>query len=307
LEPEIIRGSNILKQKTILVAGATGTSGRYITSSLSESGYKIRAFVRDKKKAQSILPEEVELVEGDLRQISDVENAMQGVSGLYISLGIGENQTEKYWTLLKEGLKNLLVIARSNDIEHIIGHFMIGARPDKQLRNSWWGYDLQAKAVQLLENSRIPYTLFFCSPFMENFETRFRKGNNIRILTDNKFPIYWTSARQVGQLAAKAFFHKEFWGHSFSVQGIEALNLQVAAEIFVTCYKKASLTLQNTDSNLVKLFVRFRPGMDVESQWMEAISKDPEEYESDNTWQEFGISPLRFSEFAKAPDPDLIG
>lgn len=296
-----------MESKIILVAGATGTSGRYIASSLSESGYQIRAIVRDKKKARSILPDDIELVEGDLRQISDVDRAMQGVSGLYISLGIEENQTEKSWNLLTEGLKNLLVIARVHDIEHIVGHFMMGARPDKFSCSSWWGYNLQAKAVQILENSRIPFTLFFCSPFMENFETRFRKGKTIRILADSKFPIYWSSARQVGLMATKAFFRKEFQGQSFSVQGKEALHLKSAAEIFVTCYKKASLTLQNSDSNLVKMFSRFRPGMDFESQWMEAISNEPEEFESEKTWQEFGIPPIRFSEFAKTPDPDLIG
>ena len=50
----------------ILVAGATGQTGRRIVQELVEKGMEVRALVRDEAKAKEILPPSVEVVMGDV-------------------------------------------------------------------------------------------------------------------------------------------------------------------------------------------------------------------------------------------------
>lgn len=50
----------------ILVAGATGGVGKRVVRLLLEQNYGVRALVRDSQKAKDLLPEGVELIEGDI-------------------------------------------------------------------------------------------------------------------------------------------------------------------------------------------------------------------------------------------------
>ena len=52
--------------ETILVAGATGGVGKRVVSRLRDRGYKVKALVRDNKRAQKILGNKVEIIEADI-------------------------------------------------------------------------------------------------------------------------------------------------------------------------------------------------------------------------------------------------
>jgi uncharacterized protein YbjT (DUF2867 family) len=53
-------------EQVVLVAGATGGVGKRVVSRLLGRGYKVRALVRDGKKAKKVLGNNVEIVEGDI-------------------------------------------------------------------------------------------------------------------------------------------------------------------------------------------------------------------------------------------------
>jgi hypothetical protein len=133
---------------------------------------------------------------------------------------------------------------------------------------------------------------------MENFKTRFRKGKKIRIFGDSKHPIFWSSASQLGELASQAFFNPSFMNQEFMVQGEKGLNLKKAAELFVEMSKDSTLALLESESNLVRLFSQFRTQLEFESQWVKAVVKEKEVYQSAETWQKFGFLPKDFLEFA---------
>jgi hypothetical protein len=63
---------------TVLVVGATGRVGRILTRKLLLRGYKVKALVR-KRDGAEVVPEAVELVEGDVGDNRDVQAAMRGV------------------------------------------------------------------------------------------------------------------------------------------------------------------------------------------------------------------------------------
>jgi uncharacterized protein YbjT (DUF2867 family) len=54
------------RPSTVLIAGATGSIGRYAVAEALRQGYAVRALVRDRARAARVLPEGVDLVTGDL-------------------------------------------------------------------------------------------------------------------------------------------------------------------------------------------------------------------------------------------------
>ncbi|MDA0637240.1 NAD(P)H-binding protein [Nonomuraea sp. MCN248] len=67
---------------TILVTGATGNVGGHVVNELARAGLEVRALVRDPAKAR--LPDEVEVVAGDLTRPETLEPALAGVETAFL-------------------------------------------------------------------------------------------------------------------------------------------------------------------------------------------------------------------------------
>jgi uncharacterized protein YbjT (DUF2867 family) len=61
---------------TILVTGATGNVGRHVVAGLTSAGLAVRALTRDPARAD--LPASVEVVRGDLTDLTSVRSALEG-------------------------------------------------------------------------------------------------------------------------------------------------------------------------------------------------------------------------------------
>ncbi|HBG50518.1 MAG TPA: nucleoside-diphosphate sugar epimerase, partial [Gammaproteobacteria bacterium] len=67
----------------ILVVGATGNIGNEVVRLLRAKGVATRVLVRDKAKATSMFGEDVEVVEGDLRDPASLPVALEGVNKVF--------------------------------------------------------------------------------------------------------------------------------------------------------------------------------------------------------------------------------
>lgn len=87
-----------MKVDSVLVFGATGTCGSEVAAALRSRSpsAKVFAFVRDVGKAQTVLPPGVELLQGDLREASDVERAFakSGARRVFLSSSNGADQVQ---------------------------------------------------------------------------------------------------------------------------------------------------------------------------------------------------------------------
>ena len=77
----------------LLITGATGHVGMHLIHLLHEKGYAVRALVRDRARATD-LPNEVEVVVGDLAQPETLPAAFAGVERVFLMVaGHGLDQT----------------------------------------------------------------------------------------------------------------------------------------------------------------------------------------------------------------------
>lgn len=97
---------------TILVTGATGTVGRHLVDHLLGTGETVRALSRNPKKAN--LPEEVEVIRGDLDTAETLAPALDGVSGVHLitfgSYGLLENGEEIVDLMRQAGVERCTVL-----------------------------------------------------------------------------------------------------------------------------------------------------------------------------------------------------
>lgn len=70
----------------VLVAGATGKTGRWVVRRLLHYGIPVRVMVRDPEKARD-LGDEVEVVKGRVQDAAEVAAAMQGCNAVISALG----------------------------------------------------------------------------------------------------------------------------------------------------------------------------------------------------------------------------
>ena len=72
---------------TVLIVGATGSIGRLAVAEALRQGYTVRALVREPKRAARLLPENVDLVIGDLTHPGTLGPAVEGVDAIVFTHG----------------------------------------------------------------------------------------------------------------------------------------------------------------------------------------------------------------------------
>jgi dihydroflavonol-4-reductase len=74
----------------VLVTGATGKVGHALASALLARGDQVRALVRDRERAASVLPAGIEPVQGDVTDASSLATAVDGCELVFNSMGMPE-------------------------------------------------------------------------------------------------------------------------------------------------------------------------------------------------------------------------
>jgi dihydroflavonol-4-reductase len=106
-----------------LVTGATGMIGNAILRELVARGHKVRALVRDPLRAGSVLPEEVELVVGDIIEPSSLRSAFNGVEVLFHAAGTPEGwqrDPAAFDRINRSGAVNMLTAAAKAGVHRVV-------------------------------------------------------------------------------------------------------------------------------------------------------------------------------------------
>ncbi len=116
----------------VAVAGATGFVGRHVTRRLLDVGHDVRALVRTPEKAADVLPEEAEIVPGDVFDEAAVAGLVDGAEAIVNCIGIRREVAPNvtFERLHPRATERLLDAARTADCERYVQISALGVRPN---------------------------------------------------------------------------------------------------------------------------------------------------------------------------------
>ncbi len=216
--------------RTVLVTGATGKQGGSVVRHMLGRGWDLRALTRDPstRPAKALADQGVEIVGGDLEDVSSLQAAVRGVYGLY--------SVQDFWSVgakreVAQG-KNLADAAKKAGVEHFVYSSVGGAE-----RNTGIGHwESKWEIEKHIRKLGLPATVLRPAAFMENYyvdqvEIGILQGKLYDPVRAGK-PYQTIASDDIGGFVALAFERaKDFMGLELEIAGSELTNRQ-AAEVF---------------------------------------------------------------------------
>ncbi|WP_406265784.1 NmrA family NAD(P)-binding protein [Nocardia sp. NBC_00881] len=183
---------------TILVTGATGNTGRQVVAELLRRGRAVRALTRDPQRAANLLPAGVELVAGTHTEPGTLDAALDGVTGLHITVtaGVAETGPELVRRAVSAGVERITIL--------------------------WGGYVGAAETA--VADSGVAWTRLEPQEFMSNALTwvdSIRAEAVVREPFD--FPSAIVHEADIGAVAATALIEDGHAGRAYNLNGPQAL------------------------------------------------------------------------------------
>jgi len=146
----------------VVVAGATGGTGRALVTNLQKQGYKVRAFVRDTDKARVVLGDTVEYAQGDVRELDTIRSALRGATYLISSIGAGRTDPANNPESVDfGGVLNLATAAAEVGLSQFVLVSSSGVTHEDHVLNKMMNNVLlwKFRGEEALRSSGVPYTI----------------------------------------------------------------------------------------------------------------------------------------------------
>jgi uncharacterized protein YbjT (DUF2867 family) len=156
--------TNKKRSRTILITGATGHQGGAALRHLRKRGFPVRALTRDPDQPQArvLTGPGVEVVRGDMEDLSSLTRALDGAYGVYsVQNSHGEAGIEGE---IRQGV-NLAEAARSSGIEH----FVYSSVASADQRTGIPHFDSKFRIEEHIRATGMHYTIVRPTFFMENW------------------------------------------------------------------------------------------------------------------------------------------
>ncbi len=154
-----------LREKTILVAGASGRTGHYVIRHLKDQGLTIKSLTRNEERAIERWGEEyrdMNWVEGDVRDADRMMEIMGGVDMVISVVGSREREGPNGPEFVDyKGVVNLVDAAVAHNVEHFVLLTALGASDPDHPLNKVLGNALtwRIKGEEHLRASGVTYTI----------------------------------------------------------------------------------------------------------------------------------------------------
>lgn len=282
--------------RSIAVIGATGMLGKPVTKMLKKEGYSVTAVVRDISRAQTSLGSEFHFVKGDVNSADSLRSAFRDVDYVYISLSTHPKEKNADFKTELDGIKNIITAAKMANIKRI--GFLSSLVKD-YTGIDWWVFDIKREACKLLLESGIPVTVFYPSNFFENLSELQLKGSRVMLAGNQVTKSWWISAEDYGKQVAEAFRHDHNENREYPVQGLEPMNMEEAADVFIKHYPDKTLKKLKAPMWAFKLIKPFSVEVNFQFNIINAINHYDESFKAESTWDELGKPELTLKEWTQ--------
>jgi uncharacterized protein YbjT (DUF2867 family) len=281
----------------ITVFGATGMLGRPVTEALVQTGFKVKALVRNASAAARQLPAGVQLVPGDLRNPADIEKSLAEADALYLNLSVLPASKRNDFQPEREGIRNVLQAARQSPVRHVAYLSSIVMAYDGF---DWWVFDLKRTTAEAIRQSGIPCTIFYPSNFMETIPGKFVQGSRVLLAGTPRYPNYWIAGADYARQVVQAFRNAGAQCRDYVIQGPEALTIDEACAQFVRHYPVRKLRITKVPLGLLKALSPLSGTISYGAKLMEALLQYPETFRAQATWDELGKPTVTIRQYAQA-------
>ena len=211
--------------RVILVSGATGQQGGAVSRSLLERGFAVRALTRDPEKAEAreLADLGTEVVGGDLEDRSSIEQALEGVYGVF--------SVQQFWETgyegeVRQGVQ-LADAAKAAGVEHYVYSSVGSAHRETGIAH----FDSKWEVEEHVRASGVPYTVLRPVFFMQNWEFMREPilGGTLPQPLDPDKPFQMIDAEDIGVFAAMALEDPDKWiGRDVDLAGDELTMPEIA-------------------------------------------------------------------------------
>lgn len=248
--------------KKVLVAGATGYLGKYVTQEFKMQGYWVRTLARNATKLENLNECYDEIFIGEVINPNSLKGICKGVDIVFTSIGITKQKDNlTYMDVDYQGNMNLLKEAKKEGVSKFIYVSVFNATKMKNLK----GIKAKLKFEEDLKKSGLDYSIIypngFFSDMMEYLEMA-KKGKGMVIGTgENKInPIHGADLAEICVNAVvgdeteiniggpEVLTHREIFEIAFKI-----LNKKVKISIFHMWMRNIMLGLARTFTS-VKIY-----------------------------------------------------
>lgn len=149
--------------QVVLVAGATGGTGKEVVTQAVAKGYSVRVLVRNEARAREVFGDSVQYVVGDVRDTAALDRAVAGAT--YVVSALGSNTrndpTNKPEFIDYGAIKALAEAARQHGIKQFVLVSSMGVTDKDNQLNKMFDNILiwKLKGEDALRASGVPYTV----------------------------------------------------------------------------------------------------------------------------------------------------
>ena len=205
--------------KTILITGATGTTGSATLQHLKGKGLGLRAMTRSAEKAAAFEKEGISAVVADYADPASLARALEGVDGAFLvhtpSLEIPSHE------------KAFIDAAKEAGVKKIVTVSVIGAGAEAPLRLG----RMHAEVEEYLKASGMAYTILRPHSFMQNMLGNIPtiQGQGAIYSNNGEAKIPLVDARDIGAVAAAALAEEGHDGKTYTLTGPTAVTFSEVA------------------------------------------------------------------------------
>jgi len=163
----------------IIIFGATGTIGKQLVNQSLDKGYEVYVFSRRLDKMKKIDHPQLHKIEGDVFNLSDLNDAMRHMDAVIITLGAGKSRNS---IVRSEGTKNIIKAMNKHGVKRLICQTTLGAGESEGNLNFFWKYIMfgwflkqvfQDHQLQeaFVKQSNLDWTIVRPAAFMDGMKT----------------------------------------------------------------------------------------------------------------------------------------
>ncbi|HYG19692.1 MAG TPA: NAD(P)H-binding protein [Ohtaekwangia sp.] len=281
----------------IAFIGATGMVGRPVAKELAYAGMEVTALVRDPLRAKD-LSSAIALMPGDLRHAEDLDRLFMGKDAVYLNLNLDMSAGKNSYHNEREGLDTIIRAAQKRNLKRIALVSSLVMNYQGMNGFNWWVFDMKRQAVEKIRASGIPYTIFYPSTFMENFENNYRRGKKIMLAGTSHHRMYFIAGEDYGKQVSRSFQILNDENREYVIQGPEGFTAEEAAAEYIRHYPDEPLSIARAPAGMLQFLGYFNQRMRYGYHIVTALNNYPEKFESQTTWDELGKPSITLRRFA---------